>query len=327
MDHQLNRPTVSVILPTYNRAHLLGRAIRSALDQTYQDFELIVVDDGSTDDTEQVVRGVHDQRIHYLRHDENRGAAAARNTGIRAARGEYIAFLDSDGQWLPENLQRHTEVLGTSSSKVGVVYSDLWRISTDGKKEYWHSPRIMPVDGIVYDQAINYRVSGINTQVAVIRRECFEKAGMFDEMFPRYIDLELLIRLSKHFHLHHIAEPLTNHYVTAGISSDGALLIKARKLILEKYRKDIEKNRESLARHLYAIGTVLCQNGEIDEGRRYLVSAVKTYPFSIRHLVSALVWLSGEGAYYKASELKLMIQTVNRNISARLNPERRDPHR
>jgi len=92
--------TVSVIIPTYNRAHLVGRAIRSVLNQTYQDFEIIVVDDCSTDNTEEIVKGFNDHRIRYMRHDRNRGGSAARNTGIKASQGKYIAFLDSDDEWL-----------------------------------------------------------------------------------------------------------------------------------------------------------------------------------------------------------------------------------
>jgi len=81
-------PKVSVVIPTYNRAHLVGRAIRSVLNQTYQDFEIIVVDDGSTDNTKEVVKSFNDPRIRYIRHEKNRGGSAARNTGIRAARGK-----------------------------------------------------------------------------------------------------------------------------------------------------------------------------------------------------------------------------------------------
>jgi len=89
-------PTVSVIIPTYNRAHTIGRAIKSVLNQTYQDFEIIVVDDGSTDNTEEVVKSFRDKRIRYIQHKKNKGAAAARNTGIKSAKGKYIAFQDSD---------------------------------------------------------------------------------------------------------------------------------------------------------------------------------------------------------------------------------------
>jgi len=85
-------PKVSIILPTYNRAHLIGRAIKSVLNQTYRNFELIVIDDGSTDDTEMLVKSFEDKRIHYIKHQKNRGAAAARNTGLRLARGELLSF-------------------------------------------------------------------------------------------------------------------------------------------------------------------------------------------------------------------------------------------
>ncbi len=106
-------PTVSVIIATYNRAHLVGRAIRSVFNQTYQDFELIVVDDGSTDDTEQVIKGFSDDRLRYIQLGERSGGAAfPRNTGLKTARGEYIAILDSDDTWLDKDkLKEQVEFL------------------------------------------------------------------------------------------------------------------------------------------------------------------------------------------------------------------------
>ena len=126
-------PVVSVIIPTYNRAHLIGRAIRSVLDQTYQDWELIVVDDASTDDIPGIVKGFTDGRVKYIRHDENKGAAAARNTGIQAARGAYIAFLDSDDEWLPEKLERQVQAFESSDAQVGVIYTGTIAVSQSGE--------------------------------------------------------------------------------------------------------------------------------------------------------------------------------------------------
>ena len=310
--HMLGKkPTVSVILPTYNRAHLLDRAIRSVLDQTYQDFELIVVDDGSSDNTEEVVTNFTDPCIRYLRHEQNRGAAAARNTGIRVAQGEYIAFLDSDDGWLPGKLEKQMKVFGSASSKVGIVYTDMWRIGQDGVRRYWHSSRIMPEDGIIYDHLIGDRLTGISMPSVVIRRECFARAGMFDEEFSRLIDRDLFIRLSRRFYFYHIAEALVNYYETGRrISSDDRLLIKAQSLILEKYYDDIAKNGKSLARHQYVIGSLLCQNGEIDKGRNYLLGAVRLYPLSIRYLIAAILSLFGERVYSKVVKLKRKIQPL-----------------
>src|SRR5438132_12765470 len=109
-------PTVSVIIATHNRARLLRRAIHSVLAQTFEDWELLVVDDGSTDNTETIAVSLQDLRICYLRHEVNRGLSAARNTGIRISRGEYVAFLDDDDEWLPKKLERELEVFRSSST-------------------------------------------------------------------------------------------------------------------------------------------------------------------------------------------------------------------
>ena len=94
-----HNPTLTTIIPTYNRAALVKRAIQSVLNQTFQDFEIIVVDDSSVDNTEEVVKGFRDDRIRYIRHPNNKGLPAGRNTGIKVASGEYIAFLDDDDEW------------------------------------------------------------------------------------------------------------------------------------------------------------------------------------------------------------------------------------
>lgn len=120
-----NKPTVSIIIPTYNRRQSIGRFIKSVLNQTYRDFELIIVDDGSTDNTRELVAGFNNERIRYVRHEENKGEAAARNTGIKAARGEYIASHDSDDEWLHEKLAKQIRAFENCSPEIGVVYNAL----------------------------------------------------------------------------------------------------------------------------------------------------------------------------------------------------------
>ena len=119
----MNNPLVSVIIPTHNRADMIGRAIGSVLAQARSDFELLVISDGSTDNTEEIVDDVQDSRIWFLKHERSRGASAARNTGLRESRGKYIAFLDDDDEWTHDKLEIQLPVIENSPPEVGLVYA------------------------------------------------------------------------------------------------------------------------------------------------------------------------------------------------------------
>ena len=245
-------PAVSVVLPTYDRERLLGRAGSSVLAQTYCDFELIVVDDGSTDGTRAVMRSMSDPRLRYLRLERNRGAAAARNAGIAVARGEYVAFQDSDDEWLPAKLELHMRAFETASPEVGVVYSDMHRVFADGTVRYRPSPTVLC--GVLIDAMRGfYQVCGLGIQAAVIRRECFARVGGFDEAFAALEDLELFVRLAKRYRFERLPIALVRYYETDGISKDEAAKLHARRLLLSLYRADLERSdaafvaRESIA--------------------------------------------------------------------------------
>ena len=126
------KPLISVIIPTYNRENVISISLQSALSQTYKNIEVIIVDDCSTDCTKTVVDCIDDPRIRYIHHSANKGGAAARNTGIRAAKGEYIAFLDSDDAWLPNKLEVQLNCILNSDSENIVCYSQVFRVK-DGK--------------------------------------------------------------------------------------------------------------------------------------------------------------------------------------------------
>ena len=193
--------TISVVTPTYNRAHLVARAIRSVLNQAYQDFELIVVDDASTDNTEPVVRGFRDPRIRYVRHNENRGGSAARNTGIELCQGEYIAFLDADDEWLPGKLEHQLGVFQRAASDVGLIYSDFLRIYPNGRQE-----RYRPVaEGI----SIGYPSRWL------VKREVFRDVVGFDESMPALQDTEVSIRIQEAWATFHDPVVVMRYYVTS----------------------------------------------------------------------------------------------------------------
>ena len=114
---------VSVIMPTYNRAHLLPRAIKSVLSQTFKDFELIIIDGGSIDNTEDVVKSFKDPRIIYINQGINQGISAAKNVGIMKAKGKYIAFIDSDDEWFSIKLEKQVKVFQKASNDIAVVHA------------------------------------------------------------------------------------------------------------------------------------------------------------------------------------------------------------
>jgi glycosyltransferase involved in cell wall biosynthesis len=289
-------PTVSVIIPTYNRARLLGRAVRSVLAQNYQDFELIIVDDGSTDDTEGLVKNLNSEKIRYLRHRQNKGASAARNTGISSARGEYIAFQDSDDEWMPDKLEKQMRAFAVAPPEVGIIYTGFY-IIRDNRKIYRPSASITPKDGDILNGIINgeYLVS---PQTIVAKRECFEKLGLFDENLPALEDWEMSLRLAKHYHFNYINKPLMQYHIQPdSLSRNKSAMIKSYQLIMERYSDDFQRDRRLLAKHYLRLGNFLYSNGEIGQGREYFVRSIKAYPIDPKAIGVFLVSCLGTGLY------------------------------
>ena len=197
-------PTVSVIIPTYNRAHLVGQAIRSVLNQTFQDFELIIVDDGSSDDTEAVVKQFNDPRIRYI-YQENKGISGARNTGIRSARGRYIAFLDSDDLWLPDLLQLEVPILDANPD-VGLVYAKAQAIDKEGNpmSQISGAPEKYPGETL---KSILYG-DFVSTITALVRRACFDSVGLFDESLKGRVDWDMWVRIARYYRFAYIDKVL-----------------------------------------------------------------------------------------------------------------------
>ena len=293
-----NRLPVTVIIPTFNRAYCLRRAIDSVLAQTFTDFELIVVDDGSTDETAGLLGTIRDPRLRVLRHTTNKGVGAAINTGIRNAKAEIIALQDSDDEWLPEKLERQMAVMAASDERLGVVYCDQWRFRGDSK-EYFTAPHHSPAEGIIYDRALDDALYNIGNQSLLIRRRCFEQVGLYDESLPKNEDLDMLIRISKFFYFQHIAEPLLNYYVTSDsvtARSEGTG-IRTQEILFDKFLPDLEKNPSLLAKRAYWIGSYHMRDGEPAKGRSFLWRAVRAQLFNPRYLASALVSLLGQSVF------------------------------
>lgn len=290
-------PTVSVVLPTYDRADVLDRAIESVLSQSYDDFELLVVDDDSTDDTAAVVDAFDDSRVTFLEHDENRGACAARNTGIRESTGEFVAFQDSDDEWHPEKLRKQMDIFEYAPPSVGVVYTGFTRLG-DGSESYHPGPGVDPKEGAVRDSLL--RQNFVTTQAAAVRRRCFDEVGGFDERLPRFQDWELWIRLSKRYEFRVVDESLVTAYDRPdSISNDPHALVEARKLIVEKHGDAFDHTQ--LAEQFFRLGHSSLKTDRSEQGRRYLARALRTNPTPL-YCGCLLLSLFGSSLYNRAYE-------------------------
>lgn len=292
-------PLVSVVIPTYNRARLLSRAIESVLKQTYSNFELIVVDDCSNDCTESVVKGFHDDRIRYIKHEKNQGAAIARNNGVIAAKGEYVAFQDSDDEWLPTKLEKQMKAFHSAPSNLGVVYTSFWLID-NGKKTLVPSSHMKHTEGKIHDALLE--INFVSTPTAVVRKECFKKVGMFANI-PRFQDWELWLRISKYYYFKHLRELLVNSYRQPdSISRNADSLIIARKYILSKYFNEISKKSKLFSKHYSDIGILLCLEGKTKAGRKYFFKAISVHPFNAKLLLWTIASILGPTTYNKYAE-------------------------
>jgi len=198
-------PDISVIIPTYNRSAMLLRALESVRRQTLPPTEIIVVDDGSTDDTAKVITREFPE-VQYI-HQENSGVSSARNTGINAARGEWIAFLDSDDEWLPTKLGEQVKALH---------HQPEYRISHTAEIWIRHGRQVNPMKkhrkygGYIFQQCLPLCI--ISPSSVIIHRSVFQEVGMFDESLPACEDYDLWLRICARYPVLYIEKPLIVKY-------------------------------------------------------------------------------------------------------------------
>lgn len=229
--NKVRMPKVSVIIPTYNRAYILNRAIESVIKQTFHDIEIIVIDDASTDDTEKIMDTFNDKRILYVKNEERKGPSAARNTGIQIARGEYIAFLDSDDVWLPEKLVKQLQVFNKSSRNLGLVYTACMEIE-DSKQKRTVIPRCRGnvMETLLITNCVGYIVTPL------VRKKCFTEAGLFDEQLLCSEDWDMWIRIAQYYEVDFVNDILVYIYPQRdGLMKNNAGAISAHKRISSKY--------------------------------------------------------------------------------------------
>lgn len=293
-------PEVSVIIPTFNRAHLVKKAISSVLGQTYRDLEVIIVDDFSKDNTSEIISEIKDERLKYVKHAQQKGASEARNTGVAASNGTYLAFLDDDDEWFPEKLQLQMDLF-QEKPETGMIYTGYFYIDAKSKKTIREfKPK---KKGFLDDQLLEKNCVG-TTSTAVIKRECFIAVGGFDNKLRGCQDWDLWIRLAKQYPIDFIAKPLVNFLIhEVRITNDLKAKIQGKENLIEKLLPDIQGKPKILSNHYFVIGYLYCTKGDVETGRKKIFEAIKTYPFDLNYYKYYIPSLFG-ASFYKFLSLR-----------------------
>lgn len=305
-------PALSVVIPAYNRAASIVAAIESVLRQSFGDFELVVVDDGSADGTAAAAEAVADPRLRVVRLGANRGAAAARNAGVAEARGAWIAFQDSDDEWLPEKLARQLDRLAARPDAIA-AYCGLLTVgaldapeasdSTGGATGHatGHRTRVLytppPETGLVEGriQPTLLERNVVSTQTLVVRRDVFLGLGGFDESLPAMEDWEFAIRLAGAGEIAFVDAPLVHQRFSANsLTRNLAKQLRAHAMILEKSKALYAGRPGLLARQYYILAGDSRRAGDLAAARAWLAAARRTRPGDPRTLAMSL-YVAGLG--------------------------------
>lgn len=316
-----NQGLVSVIITTYNRHDFLQDAIASVEQQSYETIELIVVDGHSTESPAYIVNAADHDRFEdviFIRHDENRGVSAARNSGMQAASGEYIALLDDDDIWLPEKIERQVQAFELADDDVGLVYTGVKSVTDDGEAI---SVRTPTHDGDVTKALLSGL--GIPLSSIIIRQDVLDIAGEFEDDMQTYEDREWIIRLSDHSPFAVVDEPLVTsrrggstdrHQLTDNIYSkaehDFPKYLSRCRPIAAQYGWLFE--RKMVAWSHFRVGYALIAHNEPVPARRYFRRALMAWPFAPRFLIFFVLALFSPEKYETLQQYKRLIGNYRR---------------
>ncbi len=271
---------VSVIIPTYNRAAVVARAIKSVLAQDYAPIEIIVVDDASTDDTQRVVESLQDARIRYIVRSENRGAAAARNTGIRAARGAFIAFLDSDDEYLAGRLSAQVRAFEASDAAMGLVFVNYCEIGKDRTVRF---PPEVRSGYVKLGPDFPASICCNPPSAWMVRRSCLEAAGLFDEELWTMEDMDMFARLVRKAPAYYLAAILLHKHVYTnqqGKVPDRYAEATGER-ILQKWLPEMRRDRRFLFKFYSMMAKDMARCGKKQKACRFLCRAYFLNPMRL----------------------------------------------
>jgi glycosyltransferase involved in cell wall biosynthesis len=271
---------ITVIITTHNRAAMLANAIKSVLNQTFKDFELLIVDDASEDKTEEIVKDFVDSKIRYIKisTEDSKGGNYARNIGIREAKAEFIAFLDDDDEWLPEKLEKQIEIF-RKDEKIGLVHAGLFYVSADNRIL---GECIFLGRGDLSREILVSNIIIGPTSTMMIRKKSLEKSGLFDIKIPAHQDYDICIRLCQVCEVDFVKEPLVklyNRQSNVKVSHSLENYEKAIFLMGEKYQDliltlDKKAIRQRNFNIYYNLSSVAFNSGNYRELKNYYIKAL-----------------------------------------------------
>lgn len=257
---KVDKPKVSVCIPTYNRANLLAEAVDSVVAQTFTDFELVISDNASEDDTSSVVSSYRDARIRYVRNERNRGHRENWNQCLRLARGEYITILPDDDLMMPENLAAKVAILSKHPT-VGLVHSKYHLIdgqgrivkcnTNEGHGEDRTTDAFEEGQDVLTSMLLSYNM--INAPTVLFRRECYEKLGGFAKRLSLAFDWEYWMRIAVYYDVAFVAQPLIKWRIHPGSLTTQNIHIDGETLTITALREELAAKRLILKQHSHAI--------------------------------------------------------------------------
>ena len=310
-------PEVSVIIPAYNHADLLPRTIKSVLDQTFRDFELLVVDDGSTDNTDEVVEGFSriDSRVAYVWQKNSGGPAGPRNTGIEKSKGKYVAFLDHDDEWMKTKLEKQVRLFEESPVETGFVACDYYvmaGLKGETKSEY----RLPAFAGGTAFGSILRRDFIKTASVVVVRKNVLDDVGGFDEQLKCGEDTDLWLRISEKYGFATVREFLAIYYAYRGnttLRTRAIDLAESTECILKKHGRSFEKHPDAYSFRLGQVAANYCSAGELGKGRKYYIQSIMIDKFNFKSYLSLITsYVLGKKAFYVVHRSKGWLRHVFR---------------
>lgn len=270
-------PFFSVVIPTYNRAHLIFRAISSVEKQTFNNWELIIADDCSTDNTEQVIRKIGNEKIKFFKNISNKGNAGARNLGIINSSGKYICFLDSDDQY-HQNFLEKMFLLINENNYPGFLWCNVNRIDVEGNnvdrsasakwKPLEHKdPYIFFLKGLSFGTDFGFTV----------RRDCFQKTGYFDENLRVAVDTDFMLRIVQDFNFNHTTDILVDTYDHEGerVRQKTNEKLNSYQIMYKKHKNTIENNKSLKGSWNYKLMWLSYHNNKKKIAREYFRKSLK----------------------------------------------------